>query len=97
MKKFKHLLLEDKVGLVPAIELFDIIFYQIYNSETDPFISCTIDKNSCDIEMCDAEGVEYWFQITKDWKISFFADNKPLHFNQYPVYKKLLEQGFIII
>lgn len=39
---------------------------------------------------------EHLLSINEDWSINFFCGSTPLHFNQYPLYRKLAEWGFII-
>ncbi|MDD4970714.1 MAG: hypothetical protein PHT07_14905 [Paludibacter sp.] len=99
IRKFDDLAQLDPEGIVPAVSLFDIVFTQIYapEIEQDPMISCELHDDKCQVIIFDAKDQEYRFNIYHDWKIEFWFEGIPLHFNPFPVYKELIEMGFIYV
>lgn len=89
MKSFKEL-----VGHIDL--LFSIAYEQVfeYKFKGEGNISCNA-NNVLFKGNEDVYGAEVLFMIDSDFQIYFFRKGIALHFNQYDIYKKLYQLGFV--
>jgi hypothetical protein len=81
---------------IPLSILFDIVIEQLYGKvELDSFVSCTLEGETWNFSCNDVDNHTYTLLIGSDWSLSMFCNDIPLHFNQYPLYKKLFEWNFL--
>lgn len=99
MVQLEKLVAEDKDGKVLLSDLFDIAVEMVYDGEIelDSFISCELDIKAglASFSANTKQGHTLKLDICEICQLYFWCDSIPIHFNQYPIYKKLFESGIM--
>jgi hypothetical protein len=83
---------------IPLSNLIDLAIRQVYGDiDLDPFVTCECDDTQWEFSVRMSDDDELRLTVDKKFCINFWCNEKPLHFNQAPLYAKLYQWGFLKI